>query len=328
MKARSSPHRSNWMARSLHRARRLFTPCCGAGASHRGAAHRGCRRPRAAGRFTAYRRNRKCRPNHGRRPDDHGRHQRRRQLRTGLDPRPGDGAHGETPGSHCRLSASAVTRSSPNERDQCRERHGGARCHRLGIVLVLALVRSPSHEPAATRIHSVGIQSFEVMRAERIWSAFGMRSWRSGTLALLALVLVYVGFVLAQFPRTRGLSHGMLAFALGPLEVIGNGLIANIPSLVFLIVLFFVVRFSLQADPALLRRHRPRHRDVRELRSGMGAADLQDRRAWRRSPSPSSSPIPTFPGRSPPRSKASRCSSASCSRSAPPRRSPTSSPAT
>ncbi|HVG53383.1 MAG TPA: hypothetical protein VM846_03110, partial [Vicinamibacterales bacterium] len=98
----------------------------------------------------------------------------------------------------------------------------------------------------ATRIQTVGIQSFEVMRAERIWSALRNALAALRTLTLLALVLVYVGFVLAQFPRTRGLSRGMLAFALGPLQVIANGLIANIPSLVFLIVLFFVFRFSLR----------------------------------------------------------------------------------
>ncbi|HVQ15357.1 MAG TPA: mechanosensitive ion channel domain-containing protein, partial [Vicinamibacterales bacterium] len=98
----------------------------------------------------------------------------------------------------------------------------------------------------ASRIQTVGIQSFEVMRAERIWSALRNALVALRTLTLLALVLVYVGFVLAQFPRTRGLSHGMLTFALGPLQVIANGIIANIPSLIFLVVLFFVFRFSLR----------------------------------------------------------------------------------
>ena len=106
----------------------------------------------------------------------------------------------------------------------------------------------------ATRIQTVGIQSFEVMRAERIWSALRNALVALRTLTLLALVLVYAGFVLAQFPRTRGLSRGMLAFALGPLQVISNGLIANIPSLVFLVVLFFVFRLQPADGSALLRR--------------------------------------------------------------------------
>jgi small-conductance mechanosensitive channel len=98
----------------------------------------------------------------------------------------------------------------------------------------------------STRIQTVGIQSFEVMRAERIWSALRNGLIALRTLTLLAIVLAYSGFVLAQFPRTRGLSRNMVAFALGPLQVIANGIIANIPSLVFLVVLFFVFRFSLR----------------------------------------------------------------------------------
>jgi small-conductance mechanosensitive channel len=96
------------------------------------------------------------------------------------------------------------------------------------------------------RIHTVGIQSFEVMRAERIWNALRGALTALRTLALLTIALVYSGFVLAQFPRTRGLSRGMLAFALGPLQVIGNGFVAQIPSLVFLVVLFFVFRLILR----------------------------------------------------------------------------------
>ena len=96
------------------------------------------------------------------------------------------------------------------------------------------------------RIQTVGIQSFEVMRAERIWKALRGALTALRTLALLTIALVYSGFVLAQFPRTRGLSRGMLAFALRPLEVIANGLIAQIPSLIFLVVLFFVFRLTLR----------------------------------------------------------------------------------
>jgi small-conductance mechanosensitive channel len=97
-----------------------------------------------------------------------------------------------------------------------------------------------------TRIHTVGIQSFELMRAERIWAVL-----RSGLLALRTLTLVvmgiaWLGFVLARFPATRGLSRDMAAFAFAPLQVIGAGIAANIPSLVFLVVLFFVLRVTLR----------------------------------------------------------------------------------
>jgi small-conductance mechanosensitive channel len=96
------------------------------------------------------------------------------------------------------------------------------------------------------RIQTVGIQSFEVMRADRIRAA--LRSGLVGirTVILLAGGLVYLGYVLAVWPWTRGLSRNIAGFALAPLGVIGQGLVANIPRLVFLAVLFFVIRVLLR----------------------------------------------------------------------------------
>jgi small-conductance mechanosensitive channel len=96
------------------------------------------------------------------------------------------------------------------------------------------------------RIHSVHIQSFEVMRAERIWSALRSGLVAIRTVVLLGAVLAYLWFVFAQFPWTRGLSHDMVTFALGPLRVIGGGVVAAIPRLIFLTVLFVVVRAGLR----------------------------------------------------------------------------------
>jgi small-conductance mechanosensitive channel len=96
------------------------------------------------------------------------------------------------------------------------------------------------------RIHTVGIQSFEVMRAERIWAALRSSLLTLQTVAWLAILFVYFAFVLAQSPWTRGYARNMTALALGPLQVIGAGIVAHIPSLVFLVVLFFVIRVGLR----------------------------------------------------------------------------------
>ena len=96
------------------------------------------------------------------------------------------------------------------------------------------------------RIHSVEIQSFQVMRAEQIWTTLRSIVTAARTIALLAIAVVYLGFVLAQFPWTRSLSGDMVTFALVPVRVIGNGLVASIPSLVFLTVLIVVVRLALR----------------------------------------------------------------------------------
>ena len=96
------------------------------------------------------------------------------------------------------------------------------------------------------RIHSVGIQSFEVMRADRIFHAlrgglFGLR-----TVVFLILLLFYTGYVLARWPWTRGLSRDLTGFVLAPVKVLAEGVVTHIPSLVFLVVLFLVFRFLLK----------------------------------------------------------------------------------
>jgi small-conductance mechanosensitive channel len=96
------------------------------------------------------------------------------------------------------------------------------------------------------RIHSVEIKSFEVMRAEQIWNTLRSGLLAVRTLVLLGIGLMYVGFALAAFPSTHGLSRDMVAFALAPLSVMGQGILDNIPSVVFLIVLYFVVRLVLR----------------------------------------------------------------------------------
>ena len=97
-----------------------------------------------------------------------------------------------------------------------------------------------------SRIHSVGIQSFEVVRAEKLWDALRGALMVARTVALLTVVFLFLGYVLALFPATRGLSRNMVGFALSPLNVIGSGIVSNIPSLVFLVVLFFVFRIGLR----------------------------------------------------------------------------------
>jgi small-conductance mechanosensitive channel len=98
----------------------------------------------------------------------------------------------------------------------------------------------------AGHIQSVQIQSLELIRRERIWDLVRSVLFAVRSVIFLGMALVYIGFVLAQFPWTRGLSQNMVAFALGPLQVMGNAFVARIPSFVFLIVLYFVVRLALR----------------------------------------------------------------------------------
>ena len=96
------------------------------------------------------------------------------------------------------------------------------------------------------RIHAVGIQSFHVVRAEQIWN-FVQRLIKSGRLLLiLAFSFIYLSFTLARFPWTRGTAHRMWSFIISPLQTMLNGVVAQIPAIIFLIILYFVTRATLK----------------------------------------------------------------------------------
>jgi small-conductance mechanosensitive channel len=95
-------------------------------------------------------------------------------------------------------------------------------------------------------IHSIGFQSFTLLRADSI-ARVVRNSFRAlRAVVLLTVILIYTSFEFAQFPWTRRLSGNVGAFLLDPLRVIGRGIIEAIPSLIFLTVLFFVARLALR----------------------------------------------------------------------------------
>ena len=96
------------------------------------------------------------------------------------------------------------------------------------------------------RIGSLGIQSFEIVRAERIGGAVRGVFHAIRILLTLLVVLVYLDFVLARFPWTRAVANRLFDWVTGPLATMGQAIIAEIPDLIFLAILFYVSRFVLR----------------------------------------------------------------------------------
>lgn len=96
------------------------------------------------------------------------------------------------------------------------------------------------------RIQSVTIQSFELLRAERLWHFLRSALALARTLALLLVGYLYLRYLLTLLPWTRGLGHRLDEWALAPLGALGHGLVLKIPDLLFLLVLFFLARWTLQ----------------------------------------------------------------------------------
>jgi len=96
------------------------------------------------------------------------------------------------------------------------------------------------------RVQSLSIQHFEIVRAESIWRALNNVLNALRWLLLIAIVYAATTFSLRQFPWTRAAAERALDIVVTPVISIGTGLLGYLPKLVFLSMLFFVVRYLLK----------------------------------------------------------------------------------
>ncbi|MCI0732284.1 MAG: mechanosensitive ion channel family protein [Methylococcaceae bacterium] len=97
-----------------------------------------------------------------------------------------------------------------------------------------------------SKIHGLEIQSFEIVRAERIWAVLrGLSRW-SWIVLMLLLAYLYLNFVLGLFPWTRAFAGYLFGLLVNPLRKMGTALIDIVPDLVFIAILFVITRYVLK----------------------------------------------------------------------------------
>ncbi len=96
------------------------------------------------------------------------------------------------------------------------------------------------------RIQAVGIQSFQVVRAEQIWNALQKLLSVGRAIAIVAVSLVYLHYAFSKFPWTRGTAQRFSGYLLSPLETMGNGLLRQVPAIIFLVILFVITRYVIK----------------------------------------------------------------------------------
>jgi small-conductance mechanosensitive channel len=117
----------------------------------------------------------------------------------------------------------------------------------VGLVLWLARrLRLLVDRRFGSRIKSLEIQSFELVRAEHIWGGVRALLRALAALVILAVGFIYLHNVLGLFPWTRGYALGLGRAVLGPLRDFAWTIVVNIPNFLFLTILFFIVRFAVR----------------------------------------------------------------------------------
>jgi small-conductance mechanosensitive channel len=89
-------------------------------------------------------------------------------------------------------------------------------------------------------------KSFELLRADRLQGFVRGLARVVRAVIIFVLVYAYLSHTLALFPWTRFIAVRLRAWILNPLRTIGQAVIADIPDIIFLIVLALVVRFGLK----------------------------------------------------------------------------------
>lgn len=121
----------------------------------------------------------------------------------------------------------------------------------VGLIVGLRWVRNKLRSVYETRykprLDEMEQKSRKVLKAEQLWDAIQVTRKILSLIIVLVAAYVYINSVLLLFPWTRGLANRLLEYLLAPLKAIGEGLLGFLPNLFFLAVLFFLVRYSLQA---------------------------------------------------------------------------------
>jgi small-conductance mechanosensitive channel len=96
------------------------------------------------------------------------------------------------------------------------------------------------------RVLALRFESLQFAAGEHVWNSLAATGRGLRFLLVAVLVFLYVEYLLAQFPATRPTSARLAGYLLDPLARMGRGLVDELPSLMFLFVLFIVVRFVLR----------------------------------------------------------------------------------
>jgi small-conductance mechanosensitive channel len=96
------------------------------------------------------------------------------------------------------------------------------------------------------RIEELEARSQKVIQVEQVASGLrsALRVLQIGS--VVALAVIWAQYVLYLYPWTRPLAERVLALILDPLRTIGLGIAGALPNLVFLLLLFFLTRFTLR----------------------------------------------------------------------------------
>jgi small-conductance mechanosensitive channel len=119
----------------------------------------------------------------------------------------------------------------------------------LAIVLVTWLSRRIAARATARwmpRVLAIRMPGLHMLSGPQLWASLAAAARGLRFLLVAVLMFVCVDVILRQFPATRPFGKELANHLLEPLRQMGRAFVDELPSLLFLLVLYFVVRFVLR----------------------------------------------------------------------------------
>jgi len=95
------------------------------------------------------------------------------------------------------------------------------------------------------KVH-IGIQTFEVVRAERVRVLLMGGLKMIQVFIILLLFYTYLHLSLSFFPWTKAFASQLFDYILGPLQTVGSAVLATIPKLIFLAIIILITLYILK----------------------------------------------------------------------------------
>ena len=90
------------------------------------------------------------------------------------------------------------------------------------------------------------IRSFRLIKSGNILKIISLLFRTLRVLTIIIIIGIFIEYILGLFPWTNNVAVSVLELFLKPLKTIGKGILNFIPSLAFLIVIFFITRYFLK----------------------------------------------------------------------------------
>ena len=115
-----------------------------------------------------------------------------------------------------------------------------------GMLRLFAWLDVLAQRRIKARIERLETQSHYIFDADQIWDMMGGLLKTLKALSILVIIYFYLNLVLGLYPWTRRFAQVLFTLTVDPLRVIGVGLLEALPSIFFLIILFFITRYILK----------------------------------------------------------------------------------